>query len=441
MSNMNHERVLSVHHWNDTLFSFNDTLFSFKCTRDPGLRFENGQFVMIGLQQPNGRPLMRAYSIASPNWEEHLEFFSIKVPDGPLTSQLQHLKEGDEIIISKKPTGTLVLDDLKPGKHLYLLSTGTGLAPFMSVIQDPETYERFEKVILCHGVRYVNEVAYREFITEHLPQNEFFGEALREKLIYYPTVTREPFENEGRLTDPHRKSPRCRKAARAFSFLAFLFGGDDFQHADHARLRVVPAHIQVPELRAVLTRRRGCLVSRARVLGQTLLDQLDQWLAKALGVRLGLLQGIIRPLHGNQLWCRAGDVVDGRGHAVGVGHVGLDIEDRRAVQQVDTRDPQPMAFDLVQPDHRLTDAVGSMRRARGKHTDGFVAPQARWPDLESRLVLQGLVEQEQQPDMADLLQPLDGIALVERCHQFQYTPCRRRQLWLAGDGELWRTSP
>jgi ferredoxin--NADP+ reductase len=156
---------------------------------------------MIGLQQPNGRPLMRAYSIASPNWEEHLEFFSIKVQDGPLTSQLQHLKEGDEIIISKKPTGTLVLDDLNPGKHLYLLSTGTGLAPFMSVIQDPETYERFEKVILVHGVRYVNEVAYREFITEHLPQNEFFGEALRDKLIYYPTVTREPFENQGRLND------------------------------------------------------------------------------------------------------------------------------------------------------------------------------------------------------------------------------------------------
>ncbi len=194
MSNLNVERVLSVHHWNDTLFSF-------KCTRDPGLRFENGQFVMIGLQQPNGRPLMRAYSIASPNYEEHLEFFSIKVQNGPLTSQLQHLKEGDEIIISKKPTGTLVLDDLNPGKHLYLLSTGTGLAPFMSVIQDPETYERFEKVILIHGVRYVNEVAYREFITEHLPQNEFFGEALKEKLIYYPTVTREEFENMGRLTD------------------------------------------------------------------------------------------------------------------------------------------------------------------------------------------------------------------------------------------------
>ncbi|WP_313047698.1 ferredoxin--NADP reductase [Pseudomonas soli] len=151
MSNMNHERVLSVHHWNDTLFSF-------KCTRDPGLRFENGQFVMIGLQQDSGRPLMRAYSIASPNWEEHLEFFSIKVPDGPLTSQLQHLKEGDEIIISKKPTGTLVLDDLNPGKHLYLLSTGTGLAPFMSVIQDPETYERFRLTDLMRSGKLFSDI-------------------------------------------------------------------------------------------------------------------------------------------------------------------------------------------------------------------------------------------------------------------------------------------
>ncbi len=194
MSNLNIERVLSVHHWNDTLFSF-------KCTRDPGLRFENGQFVMIGLQQETGRPLLRAYSIASPNYEETLEFFSIKVPDGPLTSQLQHLKEGDPILISKKPTGTLLLDDLLPGKHLYLLSTGTGLAPFISVIQDPAVYERFDKVILVHGVRYVNEVAYRQFITEHLPNNEYFGEAVREKLIYYPTVTREPFENQGCLTD------------------------------------------------------------------------------------------------------------------------------------------------------------------------------------------------------------------------------------------------
>ena len=193
MSNLNVEQVLSVHHWNDSLFSF-------KTARDPGLRFENGQFVMIGLEV-EGRPLMRAYSIASPNYEDHLEFFSIKVPNGPLTSRLQHLKAGDSVKISKKPTGTLLLSDLLPGKHLYLLSTGTGLAPFISVIQDPETYERFDKVILVHGVRYVSDVAYSDFITENLPKNEFFGEELRKKLIYYPTVTREPFRNQGRITE------------------------------------------------------------------------------------------------------------------------------------------------------------------------------------------------------------------------------------------------
>ncbi|MDR2220443.1 MAG: ferredoxin--NADP reductase [Methylobacillus sp.] len=187
------QKVLSVHHWNDTLFSFTTT-------RDPGLRFENGQFVMIGLLV-DGKPLMRAYSIASPNYEEHLEFFSIKVPNGPLTSRLQHLQVGQEILVSRKPTGTLVLSDLKPGKHLYLLSTGTGLAPFMSVIQDPEAYERFEKIVLIHGVRQVSELAYEDFITHVLPQNEFFGEEVREKLIYYPTVTREPYRNQGRLTD------------------------------------------------------------------------------------------------------------------------------------------------------------------------------------------------------------------------------------------------
>ncbi|WP_374487336.1 ferredoxin--NADP reductase [Zoogloea sp.] len=193
MSKFNTETVLSVHHWNDTLFSF-------KTTRDVGLRFDNGQFVMIGLEV-EGRPLVRAYSVASPNYEEHLEFFSIKVPNGPLTSRLQHLQPGDPILISKKPTGTLVISDLLPGKNLYLFSTGTGLAPFMSVIQDPETYERFEKVILLHGVRYVSEVAYEDFIQNVLPDNEFFGEEVRSKLIYYPTVTREPFRNQGRVTD------------------------------------------------------------------------------------------------------------------------------------------------------------------------------------------------------------------------------------------------
>ena len=187
------EKVLSVHHWNDTLFSFTTT-------RDRAIRFENGQFVMIGLEV-DGRPLTRAYSIASANYEETLEFFSIKVPNGPLTSRLQHLQPGDPIVISKKPTGTLVLSDLLPGRNLYLFSTGTGLAPFMSVIQDPETYERFEKVILLHGVRYVSELAYSEFIEQELPQNEFFGEEVRSKLVYYPTVTREEFRNQGRVTE------------------------------------------------------------------------------------------------------------------------------------------------------------------------------------------------------------------------------------------------
>lgn len=193
MSKYSTERVLSVHHWNDTLFSF-------KTTRDPGLRFENGQFVMIGLEV-DGRPLARAYSVASPNYEEHLEFFSIKVPNGPLTSRLQHLKVGDEILIGRKPTGTLVIHDLKPAKNLYFLSTGTGLAPFISLIQDIDVYEKYEKVIVIHGVRYVSELAYADFIEKELPNNEFFGDLVREKLIYYPTVTREPFRNQGRLTD------------------------------------------------------------------------------------------------------------------------------------------------------------------------------------------------------------------------------------------------
>jgi len=185
------ERVLAVRHWNEHLFSFT-------CTRDAGLRFENGQFLMIGLPV-DGRPLVRAYSVASANYEEHLEFFSIKVPNGPLTSRLQHLKEGDEILVSRKPTGTLLLHDLKPAKHLYLLSTGTGLAPFLSLIRDPETYERFDKVVLTHGVRHVNDLAYRDYIEQELPQHEYLGEMVREKLIYYPTVTREAFRHQGRL--------------------------------------------------------------------------------------------------------------------------------------------------------------------------------------------------------------------------------------------------
>ena len=145
--------------------------------------------------------MLRAYSIASANHEEHLEFFSIKVQDGPLTSRLQNLEPGQEILVSRKPTGTLLLHDLRPGKRLYLFSTGTGLAPFMSLVKDPEMYERFEKIILVHGVRRTSELAYEEYLSKVLPQDEHIGEEVRAKLVYYPTVTREPYRNRGRLTD------------------------------------------------------------------------------------------------------------------------------------------------------------------------------------------------------------------------------------------------
>ena len=192
MTQLSRQSVTSVHHWNDSLFSFSTT-------RDSGLRFENGHFVMVGMEVA-GKPLLRAYSIASANYEEELEFLSIKVPDGPLTSRLQNIRVGDELLVSRKPTGTLVAEHLLDGKHLYLISTGTGLAPFISIVQDPAVYERFDKIILTHGVRKVSDLAYRQFIEEDLPNNEFFGDQVRQKLLYYPTVTREPFQNQGRLT-------------------------------------------------------------------------------------------------------------------------------------------------------------------------------------------------------------------------------------------------
>ncbi len=193
MATIGTETVLDVHHWNDSLFSF-------RTTRSQSLRFENGHFVMIGLPMED-RPLLRAYSIASANYDDHLEFLSIKVPHGALTSRLQHVAPGDEILVSRKPVGTLVLHDLRAGQNLYLFATGTGLAPFMSIIRDPETYERFERVVLVHGVRTVSELAYAEYIMEELPRNEYFGDEVRERLIYYPTVTREAFRNRGRITE------------------------------------------------------------------------------------------------------------------------------------------------------------------------------------------------------------------------------------------------
>jgi ferredoxin/flavodoxin---NADP+ reductase len=192
MTTIASERILNVHHWSDTLFSFTTT-------RGTSFRFQSGHFVTLGLEV-EGRPLMRAYSVVSPHYEEHLEFLSIKVPNGPLTSRLQRLQVGDNVLVSRKPTGSLVTSDLRPGRRLYLLSTGTGLAPFMSIIRDPDIYDRFEKVVLVHGVRRVSELAYYHYITTELRHDEFLGELTREKLLYYPTVTREPFIHQGRIT-------------------------------------------------------------------------------------------------------------------------------------------------------------------------------------------------------------------------------------------------
>jgi ferredoxin--NADP+ reductase len=192
MSALNEETVLSVKHWTDRLFTFTTT-------RDPSLRFSNGHFTMIGLRV-EAKPLLRAYSIASANYEDHLEFLSIKVPEGPLTSRLQHVQPGDAVIVGRKPTGTLLTDYLLPGRRLFLLATGTGLAPFMSIVRDPDTYERYEQVVLVHGVRTANELAYHDLLAEHLPRHEVLGALIADRLRYYPTVTREAFRNTGRIT-------------------------------------------------------------------------------------------------------------------------------------------------------------------------------------------------------------------------------------------------
>ncbi len=194
MAQVQEERVISVHHWNDSLFSFTTT-------RSPGFRFRNGHFVMMGLPVEGGRPLLRAFSMASANYDEHLEFFSIKIADGALTSRLQHIEPGQLVLVGHKPTGTLIIDNLRPGKRLYLLATGTGLAPFMSIVRDPATYERFETVVLVHGVRRISDLGYRTTIENDLPQHELVGDLAKSQLRYYPTVTREPFRNQGRIND------------------------------------------------------------------------------------------------------------------------------------------------------------------------------------------------------------------------------------------------
>lgn len=186
------EKVLWVKHWTDRLFSF-------ALTRPSSFRFRSGEFVMIGLPV-NGKPLLRAYSIASPHYDEELEFLSIKVPDGPLTSRLQHIQPGDEVLLGKKPTGTLVLEALRPGKRLFLISTGTGLAPFLSVARDPDAY-LFDQLVVTHTVREVAELAHRDLFSNDINDHLLVGDDARSKLVYYPTVTREPFERQGRITD------------------------------------------------------------------------------------------------------------------------------------------------------------------------------------------------------------------------------------------------
>lgn len=186
------ETVISVRHWTDRLFSF-------RVTRPQSFRFRSGEFVMLGLFN-NGKPLLRAYSVASPSWDEELEFFSIKVPDGPLTSRLQHIQPGDKILLGKKPTGTLILDALTPGRTLYMLSTGTGIAPFASLIRDPETYEKFQTVVLTHTCRDVDELSYGVDLVNDLTNDPLIGELVDGRLIHDTAVTREVYDRTGRIT-------------------------------------------------------------------------------------------------------------------------------------------------------------------------------------------------------------------------------------------------
>ncbi len=188
------QTVTSVTHWTDRLFSF-------RVTRPPSLRFRSGEFVMIGLMGDTGKPLLRAYSIASPAWDDELEFYSIKVPDGPLTSRLQHIKPGDQIILRPKPVGTLVHDALLPGKRLWFLATGTGVAPFASLMREPETYEKYDQIIMMHTCREEAELAYGRTLVNSLQDDPLIGELVAGKLLYYPTTTRENSAIMGRITD------------------------------------------------------------------------------------------------------------------------------------------------------------------------------------------------------------------------------------------------
>ena len=229
------EKVLTVRHWTERLFSFTTT-------RDMAFRFENGQFAMIGLEIA-GKPLLRAYSIASANYEEQLEFFSISVPDGPLTQHLSRIVPGDVVLVGRKPTGTLLVDNLRPGRNLFLLATGTGLAPFLGLMKDPAVYERFERVVVAHGVRLSGELAYANRIRHELPGDEFLGEDVAAKLLYYPTVTREEYQTTGRITD-------LIESGKIFADL-----GIDALDPEHDRVMICGSEAMLADLQAMLEAR------------------------------------------------------------------------------------------------------------------------------------------------------------------------------------------
>ena len=245
------EKVIDVHHWTDKTFSF-------KTTRNRSFRFKNGEFAMIGLEIDH-KPLLRAYSVASPNHEDHLEFLSIKVPNGPLTSKLQSIKINDEIIINSKCTGTLVCDYLLPGRNLYLFSTGTGLAPFLSIIRDPDTYEKFESVILTHTVRKVNELAYKEEL-EKLNTDPIYKDITNNKFIYFNTVTREDWPRQGRITEWIRKNKLWDKINKeSFS-------------SENDRVMICGSEDMTNEIKQIFEK-RGCTEGSTKVQGGFVIEK------------------------------------------------------------------------------------------------------------------------------------------------------------------------
>jgi ferredoxin/flavodoxin---NADP+ reductase len=246
------ETVLEVEHYTDRLFRI-------KTTRSPNIKFRDGEFLMIGIDV-DGKPLMRAYSVASPNYEDYLEFFSIKVPDGPLTSRLQHIQPGDTLLVNSKAVGTLVMDNLKPGRNLYLMATGTGVAPFMSISRSLDIYDNFERVVLMWGTREVAELAYLDFL-QGLNDHEIWGEITQGKFLFYPTVTREDFHTTGRITD-----------AMYTGKIQQQLGLDLFDPV-HDRVMICGSNEMNMELRRYFIDELGCTEGNASQRGEFVLEK------------------------------------------------------------------------------------------------------------------------------------------------------------------------